>query len=220
MGTRITSLANNFDTTGKLKAAGINNASLSGITALPSGVNAGKMTLLSTQTASGDATINFTSGIDSTYDAYCFKYISVHPSGDGRNFEFNASTDGGSNYNVTKTSTSFIAYHNEADSATTLAYETDGDEAQGTGYVHLAYNTGADNDQTCSGEMWLYNPSSTTYVKHWINVSDSYQFNDYQTNTFTAGYLNTTSAVDAISFRFSADNIDAGTIKLFGVSTS
>ena len=220
MGTRITSLSNNFDSTGKLKAAGINNASLSGITALPSGIDVGKMTLLSTQTASSDATINFTSSIDSTYDVYCFRYISMHPSGDGRNFEFNASTDGGSNYNVAKTSTSFVAYHNEADSATALTYEADGDEAQGTGYVHLAYNTGADNDQTCSGEMWLYNPSSTTYVKHWINVSDSYQFNDYQTNTFTAGYLNTTSAVDAISFRFSADNIDAGTIKLYGVSTS
>ena len=220
MGTITRALANNITTGGFVASSGISNTSVSAVTSLPSGCDVGDFVLISEQTASGDATINFTSSIDSTYDIYCFRYISIHPSGDGRNFEFNASTDGGSNYNVAKTSTSFVAYHNEADSATALTYEADGDEAQGTGYVHLAYNTGADNDQTCSGEMWLYNPSSTTYVKHWINVSDSYQFNDYQTNTFTAGYLNTKSAVDAISFRFSADNIDAGTIKLYGVSTS
>src|SRR6056300_1558793 len=100
MGTRITSLANNFDTTGKLKAAGINNASLSSITALPSGV-AGKKTLLSTQTASASASLSFTSCIDSTYDAYCFKYVNVHPGTDNVTLQFQGSTDGGSNYNTT-----------------------------------------------------------------------------------------------------------------------
>ena len=175
-------------------------------------------TKLATLTASSSATLNFTSGIDNTYNIYKFRFVNMHPSGDGRNFEFNTSVDGGSNYNVTKTSTSFVAYHNEGDSVAPLAYEADGDEAQGTGYVHLAYNTGADNDQTCSGQLYLFNPSSTTFVKHWINVSNSYQFNDYSTNTLTGGYFNTTSAINAVSFKFHADNIDSGTIEMYGIN--
>ena len=220
MGTRITSLSNNFDSTGKLKAAGINNASLSGITSLPSGANAGKMTLLSTQTASSDSSLSFTSGIDSTYDAYCFKFINIHPSVDDRHFMFNASTDSGSNYNVTKTTTFFYAWHNEGDTTTALSYDTGADLAQSTSNQGLAYGVGGDNDQSMSGEMWLYNPSSTTYVKHFHSTVNLSNNNDYSMNSYMAGYLNTTSAVDAIQFLMNGGNIDAGTIKLFGVSTS
>jgi len=220
MGTRITSLANNFDTTGKLKAAGINNASLSGITALPSGANAGKMTLLSTQTASGDASLSFTSGLDSTYDVYCFRFYDIHPSADDRHFMFNASTDSGSNYNVTKTTTFFYSWHNEGDTTTALSYDTGADLAQSTSNQGLAYGVGGDNDQSMSGEMWLYNPSSTTYVKHFHSTVNLSINNDYSMNSYMAGYLNTTSAVDAIQFLMNSGNIDAGTIKLYGVSTS
>ena len=220
MGTRITSLANNFDTTGKLKAAGINNASLSGITALPSGANAGKMTLLSTQTASASASLSFTSGLDSTYDAYCFKFINIHPGTDNVTLQFQGSTDGGSNYNTTMTTTVFIAKHNEDDLATQLVYRTGQDQAQGTNYQTISEEDGADNDQNTSGELWLYNPSSTTYVKHFMSRISVAHSADRATDVYAAGYFNTTSAINAVDFKFTSGNIDAGTIKLFGVSTS
>ena len=220
MGTRITSLANNFDSTGKLKAAGINNASLSGITALPSGANAGKMTLLSTQTASSSSSLSFTSGIDSTYDAYCFRFFDIHPQTDSTHFQFNMSTDNGSNYNVTKTSTSFYAYHNEGDTDASLGYTTAQDLAQSTAYQRLTPDSGNDADQVSSGELWLYNPSSTTYVKHFMSRANSSHQADYSMDWYIAGYGNTTSSVNAINFQMSSGNIDAGTIKLYGVKTS
>ena len=219
MGTRITSLANNFDTTGKLKAAGINNASLSGITTLPSGV-AGKMTLLSTQTASASASLSFTSGIDSTYDAYCFKFINIHPATDSTRFDFQGSTDGGSSYGVTITSSSFQAFHDEADTSTGLSYDAGGDLAQSTSYQNLSSAIGNGNDESLSGELWLFNPSSTTYVKHFIHRGNFYNASDFSHEKYVAGYFNTTSAIDAIDFKFASGNIDAGTIKLYGVSTS
>jgi len=227
MGTRITSLANNFDTTGKLKAAGINNASLSGITALPSGV-AGKMTLLSTQTASASASLSFTSGIDSTYDAYCFKYIAVHPSNStDAQWTFQASTDGGSSYGVAVVSTNFRAYHFENDAGASLqSRSADSEEGRSneTTYQPLGYQGGAVADENCSGELWLYNPSSTTYVKHFLsrNALVGYDSGNggFQQDVHCAGYFNTTSAIDAIDFKFATGNIDDGTIKLYGVSTS
>ena len=217
MGTRITSLANNFDTTGKLKAAGINNASLSGITALPSGV-AGKMTLLSTQTASASASLSFTSGLDSTYDAYCFKFIKVHSSVNDTDLTFQGSTDGRRNYNTTMTTTFFQAYHDEADTFTSLSYNASFDQAQGTGYQLFSHSLGTDNDQSSSGELWIYNPSSTTYVKHFMSRMNVYHASDTSNDLYTAGYLNTTSAIDAIDFKMSSGNIDDGTISLYGLA--
>jgi len=195
-----------------------NNNSLSAITSLPSGVSGGSMNLISTQTASSSATISFTSNIDSTYDVYCFKYINCHPATDAVHFEFNLSTDSGSNYNVAKTSTYFNAFHKEDDSSTGLTYNTSGDLAQGTGTQDIFRGVGSDNDQSICGSMFLFNPSSTTFVKHFIIESVLPSSGDSAQNAFVAGYGNTTSAVDAVRFQMSSGNIDSGVIKLYGIS--
>jgi hypothetical protein len=130
------------------------------------------------------------------------------------------STDGGSNYNVTKTTTLFRAYHNEADTDTTLDYSTSDDLAQSTGFQIISQDIGNDNDQQCSGSLTLFNPSSTTYVKHFISTTNSYQVNNYSVNVFSAGYANTTSAVNAVQFKFASGNIDDGIIKMYGVKKS
>jgi hypothetical protein len=198
-----------------------NNNSISNVTSFPQ-VPTGSLTLLSTATASGSSSISFTSGIDSTYDVYKFEFINIHPATDAVYFQFNLSTDGGSNYNVTKTTTSFEAYHNESDSATNLRYATANDLAQSTSDQRLidVIPTGAGEDDRCaSGYLHLFNPSSTTYVKHFIasvqaNVAGT---SNYSWISNTAGYGNTTSAVNAIIFRASSGNIDAGTIKMYGI---
>jgi hypothetical protein len=177
----------------------------------------GAMTLLSTQTASSDSTISFTSGIDDTYDEYVFKFINVHPSADNARFQFNFSIDSGSNYNVTKTSTSWRAQHGEDDSSGQIEYDAALDLAQGTADQVLG-DSGYDNDQALSGNILLFNPSSTTFAKHYLATSDGSRWNDLQQQYFIAGYGNTTSAVDAVQFKFNSGNIDAGTIKLYGVS--
>jgi len=186
--------------------------------ALDAGVSTGSLILLSTQTASSSATIDFTSGIDSTYDSYVFKFIDIHPQTDGYNFIFNGSSDGGSNYNVTKTTTVFSSQHNEADSWTFLGYHNGFDIAQGTGFQQLNANEiGADNDQTISGTLQIFNPSSTTFVKHFISTSSVAVTSDQMENAFVAGYFNTTSAINAVQFKMSSGNIDDGIIKMYGV---
>ena len=196
-----------------------NNNSISAITSggtLPQG----KMTLLQTQTASSSASVSFTSNIDSTYPIYLFKFINCHPASDGVNLSFQANASGGSGYNETITSTTFNAYHDEGDSGTALAYNTGLDLAQGTSYQNLGDNTGNDSDQCVSGELHLFNPSSTTFVKHFIASSNNYNASNYSTKLHTAGYINTTSAIDEIQFKFSSGNIDSGTFKLYGIKGS
>jgi len=193
-----------------------NNNSISDITT-PGSLAQGKMTLISEQTASGSASISFTSGIDSTYPIYRFEFINMHPSNDQSDLQFNMSTDSGSNYNVTKTSSFFKAQHNEDDAVTDLSYDEGGDLAQGTGYQNLTTNTGSDNDQSCSGTLYLYNPSSTTFVKHFIAIFNNLADNDRCRNSYVGGYGNTTSVINAISFKFDIGNIDSGTIKLYGI---
>jgi hypothetical protein len=155
--------------------------------------------LLSTQTASASATISFTTGLDSTYDEYIFKFIDIHPATDNVKFTFNMSTDAGSNYNVTKTTTAFIAYHSEGDLDAGLGYQSDNDLAQSTSFQPLAYNIGNGADESISGSMQIFNPSSTTYVKHFIANTNGYFATDLSGNLYTAGYGNTTSAVDAVT---------------------
>ena len=181
---------------------------------------AGALTLLSTQTASSSSTISFTSGIDSTYKEYIFKFYDIHPSHASTDFQFNGSIDAGSNYNVTKTTTSFKAAHDEGDTDGALAYQTNHDLAQGTGFQNLAsYGDSDDAADSClTGTLHLYNPSSTTFVKHFIARTNYVANTPYSVDTFMAGYFNTTSDIDAIQFKFSSNNIDAGTIKLYGVS--
>jgi hypothetical protein len=193
-----------------------NNNSISNITSFAQ-VPSGSLTLLSTATASGSSSISFTSGIDSTYDIYQFEFINIHPATNDVQFEFNFSTDGGSNYNVTKTTTYFNAYHNEGDTATSLAYDGSYDIAQGTGFQTLSLGQGNDTDESTSGTLQLFNPSNTTYVKHFISNTNNYQHNNYTINNYSAGYGNTTSAVNAIRFQMSSGNIDAGTIKMYGI---
>ncbi len=194
-----------------------NNNSLSAITSLPASVSGGGMTLISEQTASSSSTISFTSGINSTYDEYVFKFYNIHPSNDNVEFQFNMSTDSGSNYNVTKTTTTFNAHHNESDSATNLLYDTNADIAQGTGFQLLAGACGGDNDQCINGTLHLFSPSSTTFVKHFISRVAGFHESDYAFDFFTAGYGNTTSAIDAVQFKFDSGTF-GGVIKLYGIS--
>jgi|9_EtaG_2_1085328.scaffolds.fasta_scaffold100689_2 hypothetical protein len=192
----------------------------SGNNGLETGDIGGSMVLISEQTASSSANISFTSGIDSTYKEYIFKFIDIHPSADNINFTFNMSIDSGSNYNVTKTTSFFEAYHKEDDSDQYLAIADSRDLAQSTAFQQLN-GAGVQNedDGSISGYLQIFEPSSTTFVKHFISSSMSNAHNgNYCWNSFVAGYGNTTSAVDAIQFKMSSGNIDSGTIKMYGVS--
>jgi len=195
-----------------------NNNSLSAITSLPASISGGGMTLISEQTASSSASLSFTSGIDSTYDSYVFKFINMHPATDDVKFTFQLSIDSGSNYNVTMTTTTFNSIHAESGSESGLSYQSGLDQAQGTSFQNLTNRLGGDNDQSASGYLHLFNPSSTTFVKHFISTLNIGHFQDYSSNDFTAGYGNTTSAVDGVQFKMSSGNIDSGVIKLYGIS--
>ena len=197
-----------------------NNNSLSAITTLPASISGGGMTLISEQTASSSATIDFTSGIDSTYDSYVFKFYNIHPSasGDGNKFQFNFSTDGGSNYNVTKTTTAIRVWHYENDSETGFDYHTGGDLAQSTNFQVITEGLNNDNDHGASGTMSLFNPSSTTFVKHFITETSSIRPGNINYRYMTAGYGNTTSSIDAVRFQMSSGNIDAGDSCLYGIA--
>lgn len=218
MGTITRALANNITTGGVVASSGVSNTSVSAITSLPSGIELNDtFQLISTQTASSSSSLSFTSGLDSTYDVYCFRYFDIHPGTDNVNFSFQGSTNGGSSYGVTITSTAYRARHNEADTATDLIYTTGGDLAQSTSYQPAAVTIGADSDQSTSGELWLFRPDSTTQVKHFVGRSVIAYYADFIYEITISGYFNTTSAVNAIDFKMSSGNIDSGTIKLFGV---
>jgi len=221
MGSITRSLANNITTSGVILPAGITNASVSAVTSFVN-ASSGTLTLLSTQTASASATISFTTGLDSTYDEYQFHFINIHPATDGRDFAFQVSTNGGSSYGVTQTNTQFRAYHDEADTNTNLLYNGAGDVAQTTDLTLLTAEIAVGNgsDECCVGVLQLFNPSSTTYVKHYISVNQTYNPNNYSANNFVAGYFNTTSAINAIQFKFDSGNIDDGIIKMYGVKKS
>jgi hypothetical protein len=216
MGTITRSFANNITTSGVLLPASLTNNSIANVTAYNASVATGNMVLISSQTASNSASISFTTGIDSTYKEYQFWFVDIHPRTDGANFTFNGSIDSGSNYNVTKTSTMFVAYHDEIDANTGLQYEGAGDLAQSTAFQPLLRDCGSDADQANAGYLSLFNPSSTTYVKHFISNLNCYQLNDNSINTFVAGYMNTTSAVNAVQFKFASGNMD-GTILMYGI---
>jgi hypothetical protein len=219
MGTITRSLANNITTSGVILPAGITNASVSAVTSFAN-ASAGTLILLSTQTASASATISFTTGLDSTYDEYQFHFINMHPATDSVFFTFQFDTGTNTNYNQTITSTHFRAAHNESDSTANLSYATDQDQAQGTAFQSLSYNVGNGNDECISGVLELYNPSSSTYVKHFIARANVYYEGDYSMDSFTAGYVNTTTAITRVQFKMSSGNIDDGIIKMYGVKKS
>ena len=194
-----------------------NNRSLQDVTDLASVTKT--MVLLSTQTASSSATISFTSNIDATYPIYMFKFINIHPANNGANFTFNGSSDTGSNYNVTKTTTAFRAYHQQSGGGSALGYRTSDDLAQSTNFQILNFEVNNDNDSSGVGFLHLFDPSSTTFVKHFIHTGNCVQ-STYTRNDFVAGYFNTTSVIDAVQFKMSSGNIDSGTIKLYGIKDS
>jgi len=174
------------------------------------------MTLITTNTSSNAASSSFTSSIDSTYKLYIFKFIDVNPATDNVHFSCQFNESGGSGFNETITSTVFRSYHEEDDSAATLAYDTGADQAQGTSYQHICGNVGNGADECCAGTLWLFNPSNTTYVKHFYSRINKYHAGDSMMDVFTAGYINTTSAIDEVDFKFSSGNMDA-VIKMYGV---
>ena len=177
---------------------------------------AGSLVKISSATASSDSTISFTSGIDSTYKEYIFYFVNIHPGTDNASFSVNFSSDGGSNYNVTKTTSYFRSIHYESGTSA-FGYDTGGDLAQSTDFQNIITVIGADNDQSGVGCMHLFNPSDTTFVKHFVVNAQKAHYSDISVNEFYAGYANTTSAIDAVQFKMSSGNIDSGTIIMYGV---
>jgi len=177
----------------------------------------GSLVKIASSTASSSSTVSFTSGINSTYKEYIFFFNNLHLSNDGAQPGINFSIDSGSNYNVAKTSSNFSAAHTEADSSTLLGYNGSWDLAQGTGLQYLTAGTGNANDESASGYLHLFDPSNTTFVKHFIAQFNSYVNDSSIQHLFIGGYANTTSAIDAVQFGVSAGTIDSGTISLYGV---
>ena len=199
-----------------------NNNSISGITSAPN-VGSGNITLIKTITASSDSTISFVDGssdvvLDNTYPIYLFKLINIHPGTDNVHLQVNFSTNSGSNYNVTKTSTSFAAYHQEDAGDAALTYSTSRDLAQGSGVQRLVDNIGAADDECTSGELFLFNPYSNEFVKNFLAEFSQTNAGEQAWRHNVSGYCNTTSAVTGARFLFGSGNVDAGTIKMYGVT--
>ena len=180
------------------------------------GVSTADVVLLHDTDYSNAATASITSGINSTYGEYIFKFYNINPATDAADFTFQANATDSTSYDETMTTTYFSAEHDEADSGTSLTYRTGQDQAQGTDFQYLAENIGNGGDESCAGELHLFNPSSTTYVKHFYSKVVTYRNDDSTRNAFVAGYLNTTTAIDDIQFKMSSGNFD-GTIKMWGV---
>jgi len=195
----------------------LNNRAVKDATAFGSITGLGNLVFISRSTASSSASLSITSGINSTYKEYIFFFNNIHPATDNSHFQFNLSVDGGSNYNVTKTSSVFNTYHDEADNYTQLAYSGEYDLAQSTGYQTIQPLVGNGNDECVSGYLHLFEPSSTTFVKHFIGIGCTNGYNDYLFNHNPSGYGNTTSAINAVDFKMSSGNIDSGTIDMYGV---
>ena len=202
----------------------LNNNAVKNVTAFGS-LTSGSMTFIKKLTASSSSTLSFVDGtssvvLDNTYKEYLFTFNNMHPASENPYFSFNLSVDSGSNYNVTKTSTVFFAQHGESGTGGELNYSTARDLSQGTGIQHLTNEAGNDNDQGVSGYLHLFNPSSTTFVKHYISSTNSnFKYSEpYAYGHYIAGYGNTTSAVDAVQFSFSSGNIDSGDIVLYGIN--
>lgn len=197
----------------------------SGLIKASSGGGGGVFTKIKTQTASSSGNLAFVHGssdvvLDSSYPVYLFKFINIHPGTTDKQFTFNLSVDTGSNYNVTKTTSSFEAQHEEVGGSPTLGYNSSRDLSQGTGYQVFNDTFGSvQNDHSLSGELWLFNPSSTDFTKHFILVNNQ-TAGDRSRNFYIAGYGNTTSAVDAVDFKMTSGNIDSGEISLFGIKDS
>ena len=194
----------------------------SGADDLSASISGGAMVFIKKLTASSSATLSFVDGsasvvLDDTYKEYLFTFNNIHPATDQTNLVFQGNAAGGSGYDETMTTSTFQSQHSESGSSE-LSYESGMDLAQATDFQRIAHEVGNDNDQSTSGYLHLFNPSDTTFVKHFIAKSQSYRYNDYSHRLFTAGYFNLKGAIDEIQFKMSSGNIDAGTIQLFGVA--
>ena len=202
----------------KLNNRGVRSATTFGsISAL------GEMRFIKKQTASSSATISFVDGtsdvvLDDTYKEYLFTWNNIHPQTDDVDFKFQGNAAGGSGYNESITSTWFEAYHDEGDTGTSLAYNTSRDQANGTSFQFLHNKLGNDNDQCAAGYLRLFNPSSTTFVKHFISACTRISENNFTAQQYIAGYFNTTTALTRVQFKFNSGNIDAGDICLYGIN--
>ena len=195
----------------------LNNRALKDATEVGTTTSLGNLVFISRSTASSSATVNITSGINSTYKEYIFIFNNIHPATDGTHFNFQATTNG-SDFNIATTTTTFEAYNHETSGTTSLTNDPNKDHAQDTGYINLIDNIGAEDDQSFSGFLHLFEPSSTTFVKHFIFTGQRLTENNYSANDRTGGYFNTTSAITGLSFKFESGNIDSGTIDLYGVN--
>ena len=198
----------------------LNNRSVKDVTQFGSISSLGSLTHIATQTASSSASISFTSGIDSTYKEYIFYFVNIHPASDGNRFLFQGSTNSGSGYGVDITSTFFKTFHNEAGSSAGVSYDANNDLANSTSFqqLNLDADLGADNDQSLSGQLRLLNPSSTTFVKHFLGTTNFSHASDFTSQCFIGGYFNSTSAINAVQFKMNSGNIDSGQILLFGLN--
>jgi hypothetical protein len=216
MGAIARSIANNITTSGVFTSSAITNSSVTGITVLANATDG--ITLISSQTASNSASISFTSGLTSTYKAYKFVFVNIRPATNNVDFQFNGSTDSGSNYNVTKTTTQFNSYHDEGGTEGALVYNTGYDLAQSTAYQNITNDISNSADMNTCATMILFNPASTVYVKHFIaTTNNNYNASNFFQNDYLAGYFNTTSAVNAVRFQMSSGNIADGKIYLYGI---
>ena len=201
----------------------LNNNAVKNATAFGSITGLGDLALIKKITASSSASISFVDGassvvLDNTYREYIFFLNNIHPATDATEFQFNMSVDTGSNYNVVKTTTYFRGAHAEGDQTPDFTYVTGRDLAQGTGDQILASTVDADADSATSGYLHLFEPSSTTFVKHFVSATNTVENGAITCNAFISGYANSTSAVDAVIFKMASGNIDAGSISLYGVN--
>ena len=174
-------------------------------------------TLISTSTASNASEVTISSGIDSTYDEYMFVFTDLGPATDNVKLQFQVNGAGESGFNETITSTAVLTFHEEDDSDTGLIYDASFDQAQGTAYSNVTYSIGNEADQSGAGIMHLFNPASTTYVKHFYSVTNNHNYEPMTAQLFMAGYINTTTAIDEITFKMSSGNFD-GVIQMFGIA--
>ncbi len=214
---------NSFDVTPVASAGLAFNSGANGLTS----ISPSSMVLIKTLTASSSSTLSFVDGtsdvvLDNTYPIYKFVFINIHGATDDKKFMFQANAAGGSGYNETITTTNFQAYHIENDSNQGLGYNTGYDNAQTTDFQELSGPLTNANDGSASGELYIFNPSSTTFVKHFMARMNGMEAGTTKVSTqlYTAGYFNTTSAIDEFQFKMDSGNIDSGTIKLYGIKDS
>ena len=193
------------------------NSNANGLEATFSG---GAMTFISKSTASSSSTISFTSGIDNTYKEYFFIFNNIHPATDQAEFSFQVDTGTNTNYNQPITSTFYRAYNLEDGGQSGIGYVTGDDQAQGTGFQVLSHSgtVGNANDENLAGYLHLFNPSSSTFVKHFVSRTSANHEGNYEIDSFCAGYVNTTTALTRVQFKMDSGDIDAGTITLYGIN--